>query len=146
MAVTADQMATLRAALTGDSEGYRDLHGRLDSTTMRSYHILVAAAFFEAMSRRFGESSTKADVVEFVARIRAQYDLADEIDPRTAERLILAAVADEEIDDIPDQSKADHYLILLIAFARDTGLTESKLDEFLNDSRVLARGWFPDGN
>lgn len=115
MVVTDDQVATLRAALTGDADGYRRLHSRLGSTTISGYHILVAAAFFEAASRRFGEEGTKADVVEFVGKIRARYDLTDEIDPRIAERLILATFTDEQINDIPDQAKADHYMTCLIA-------------------------------
>ena len=146
MVVSGDQVATLHAALTGDSDGYRRLHSGLDSAAMGGYHILVAAAFFEAASRRFGEKGTKADVVEFVGKIRAQYDLADEIDPRIAERLLLATFTDERIDDIPDQAKADHYITLLIALIKSAQLSASELDEFLQESRRLADEWLSDGS
>lgn len=146
MPVTGDQVATLRAALTGDSDGYRRLRGSLDPATIGGYHILVAAAFFGAASRKFGEGGTKTDVVEFVGKIRAQYDLADEIDPRIAERLILATFTDEQISDIPDQAKADHYITLLIATIKDAQLSEAELDALLETSRRLANEWLSDGS
>jgi hypothetical protein len=138
--VTADQVATLRAALTGDSDGYRRLYASLDPVAMDSYHIFYAAAFFEAASKRFN-GATSADVLTFVADIRAQYDLAQDIDPRVAERLVLATFTDEQIADIPDQVKAEHYLILLIALIKQADLSGSDLDVFLADARKLADEW-----
>jgi hypothetical protein len=143
MPVTADQVATLRAYLAGDFDSHKRLFGQLDRTAAQAgYTALLTAAFFEAVDRRFAQSGTPADVVEFVADIRARHlKDADEIDPRAAERLILAILTDEEVDDLDTSTKVSTQVILLYALISDARLDEPGLDGFLAEARKLADEW-----
>jgi hypothetical protein len=139
MPVTDDQVAALRAYLEGDVERHDALHERVDPA---GYAELLVAAFFEAADRRFGTNGTKADVVAFVAELRSRTGrLADAIDPRTAERLIMAVIADEEIADIDDRTKGGLYGLLLAALIGDARLSDSELDEFMAGARGIADHW-----
>lgn len=143
MTVTADQMATLRAFLARDFDRYEQLYEQLDPAEARSgYTALIAAAFIEAVERRFGEGSTDTDVVEFVAVARAQFDeTGDRIDPRAAERMIRAVYTDEEINDLDTRTVVETEVILLTALVSDEGLDDAGIDEFLAKARKLADAW-----
>jgi hypothetical protein len=143
MAVSADQVATLRAFLARDFDNYERLYAQLDRSTAKSgYTALIAAAFIEAVDRRFGEGSTDADVVEFVASARARFDESgDEIDPRAAERMIRAVYTDEEIDDLDTDTVVGTEVILLAALVADEEFNDAALDEFLAKARKLADEW-----
>jgi hypothetical protein len=143
MPVTADQVATLRAYLAGDFDSHKRLFGQLDRAAAQTgYMALLTAAFFEAVDRRFAENGTTADVIDFVANVRARHLRdADEIDQRTAERLILAIFTDEEIDDLDAETKVNAQIILLFALIAEERFDDSALDEFLAEARKLADDW-----
>jgi hypothetical protein len=143
MSVTADQVATLRAYLAGDFDSHKRLFGQLDRTAAKTgYTALLTAAFFEAVDRRFAQDGTTADVIEFVADVRARHlKDADEIDPRAAERLILAIFTDEEVDDLDTETKVSTQIILLYALITDARLDDAGLDGFLAEARKLADEW-----
>lgn len=140
MAVTADQVATLRAYLKGDFGEYERLVDQLDSeAAQQGYSALLAAAFFKAIDRRFAKDGTEADVVEFVATVRARSDrLSDSIDPRTAERLIRAVYTDENIDDLDGEAAISTQFILLGALVVEEQLDEVEIDRLLAEARALA--------
>src|SRR5262245_22549732 len=102
MTVAADQVATLRALLTGDVEGHKRAFEKLDREAAKTgYTALLAAAFAEAVGRRFLDGGTKSDVVALIGNLRTRTEeLADSIEPRTAERLVLSVFTDENIDDL----------------------------------------------
>jgi hypothetical protein len=143
MPVTADQVATLRTYLAGDFDSHKRLFGQLDRTAAKTgYTALLTAAFFEAVDRRFAQDGTTADVVEFVADVRARHlKDADEIDPRAAERLILAIFTDEEVNDLNTETKVSTQIILLYALITDARLDDAGLDGFLAEARKLADEW-----
>ncbi|MEV0404380.1 hypothetical protein [Actinoallomurus sp. NPDC050550] len=142
MKVTGDQVAALRPVLTGDVAAHERLYSRLDPASKNNYGVLIVAAFFEAAYRKFGKGGTPSDVAEFVKRARARSDdLATSIDPRVAERLILATFTDEQIDDISDELKGGHYILLLAGLIADFNLSDSGLEAFLDDARKLADEW-----
>jgi hypothetical protein len=141
--VTDEQAATLRAYLTGDPDRYAELHARLDrGQDATAYTALIIAAFFEAVDRRFAKNGTTGDVIDFVAGLRARSDrLGQEIDPQTAERLIRAALTDEDISDLTDQVKGRVYPVVLTALVADEHLDDAQLDAFLTEARQLANRW-----
>jgi hypothetical protein len=143
MPVTADQVATLRAYLAGDFDSHKRLFGQLDRTAAKTgYTALLTAAFFEAVDRRFAQNGTTTDVVEFVADVRARHlKDADDIDPRAAERLILAMFTDEDVDDLDTETKVSTQIILLYALITDARLDDAGLDGFLAEARKLADEW-----
>lgn len=68
-------------------------------------------------------------------------ELADRIDPRTAERLIRAAISDENIDDISTEVSFRTQLILLAGLIGDEHLDDEGLDRVLTEARKLAEQW-----
>ncbi|GAA4983517.1 hypothetical protein [Actinopolymorpha pittospori] len=82
-AVTAEQVAALRALLAGDLEEHVRLRDQLDrEAAATGYTALLAAAFFEAVDRRFGQDGASADMAAFVSDVRSRTTAAAEsIDP-----------------------------------------------------------------
>lgn len=144
MTVSGNQVETLQAALAGDSDKYHRLNNQLDPAARTGFNVLIASAFFKAAYRKFSKNSNSSSVVEFVGSLRTNYDLVEEINPDIAERLLLATFTDAQIDDIDDQTKGEHYLILLIALIKEAELSGTELDAFLSDARGLADRWLAD--
>jgi hypothetical protein len=140
MAVTDLQVATLRAQLAGDLEEHRRLLTRFDEKSDgRPYVTLTNAAFFEAADRRFGSSTTADDIIQFVADVRARSErIRDSLDPRVAERVLLAAVTDADISDLDPREVRSTQRILLNALIVDENLDAADLDAFLATARGLA--------
>jgi len=143
MVVTDAQLAALRAQLAGNLEEHKRLFAQLDPIAARTgYRALVTAAFCKAVEQRFATDSSADDVIEFVGDVRYRTDrTADEIDPRTAERLILAVYTDEPIGDLDPKASFGTQILLLAALTADAQLDDAGLDEFLADARKLADQW-----
>jgi hypothetical protein len=143
MLVTADQAAALRAQLAGQLDEHRRLLAALDPAAFEGgYQALVASAFCLAVNLRFPQGVTTADAIDFVGKVRSVSDqIADRIDPRTAERIILRVRTDEEIADIPRRASLEHQILLLTAFLAELDLDDARLDEFLAQSREFANRW-----
>jgi hypothetical protein len=143
MPVTDDQVAALKAYLSGDFHQYERIHGRLDPVAAKTgYSALLTATFFEAVDRRFAKGGTAADVVEFVGAVRARSEeFATELDPRVAERLIRAMLTDEDVDDIDVDTKVNSQFLLLYPLVEDQRLDDAGLDELLAEARKLADEW-----
>lgn len=143
MPITDDQVAVLRAYLADDLDEYKQRYARLDDPEARNgYALLLAAAFFKAVNRRFADHGTLADVIEFVASVRTRsIALAESVDPRSAERLICAALTDEDVSDLDDRVKGGLYVVVLAALIGEEGYSVTGLDEFLAEARKIAERW-----
>ncbi|WP_344954328.1 hypothetical protein [Actinomadura miaoliensis] len=143
MAVTDQEVAVLRAHLARDFEEYERLWPQLDrGAAARGYTALIAAAFFEAVDRRFSGQLNKADVVEYVGEVRARFDeQGTEIDPLAAEVMIRAALGDEVDADLDDETVISTQLFVLTALVLDEELDGAALDEFLAEARKTADHW-----
>ncbi|MFC7623081.1 hypothetical protein [Microlunatus sp. GCM10028923] len=140
MKFTEDVVASLRAFLRVDIAEY-DRSGELLTPPEREARgALLVAAFVVASEKRFGHAGT-SEIVDFVARLRSRTEeMADLIDPRTAERLISAAATEGSVDDISTYEKGTHYGPLLAAMVVEESLTDDELDDFLSESLELAKG------
>lgn len=142
MAVTDEQVAALRAYLTGDLGQYERLVDQLDPEAARTgYSALLAAAFFEAVDRRFVNSGTTADVAKFVGDVRAKSERLSKIDPLTAERLIRHSLGEGSIADLDNETVISNQFLLLGALIVDEQLNEAGLDQFLAEARTVADEW-----
>ena len=143
MAVSDAQVATLRAQLAGHLDEHLRLLEQIDTASDRkAYSALVVASFCEAVERRFGQAGTTADVVDFVADVRATSDeAARKIDPHSAERLIRAVYTDQDVSEVSPDQKKELYVLLLPALIGDEQFDEVQLDGFLANSRRLADQW-----
>lgn len=141
MAVTADQVATLRAYLSGDIEEFHRLSRSLDRSRAGtvSYAALITAAFVKAVERRFNEQTPRSEVIDFVADIRSRNaDVADELDPDKAKRLIMAVIADDNVDDMSGNERIGLQMIILAGLVADERFGEAEREEFLEKSRAFA--------
>lgn len=127
----------MRAQLAGDHAEYERLWEQLDRESAKiGYPALITGAFLEAVERRFSKASTNSDVIEFVSEVRSRSDeLGEKINPRTAERLILAVYTDEEIDDLDANSVIRTQILLLAALVADEQFNDTELDEFMAKAR-----------
>jgi hypothetical protein len=134
------QVATLRAYLAGDQPQYNQLLAQLDRRAdSLGYNALVTAAFVEAVERKFGKTSTHADVVDFVADLRSRTDYAAEaVDPRAAERLILEILGQATTDGIDSRTASNAKLLILAGLVADEKLDGARLDEFTAKARKMA--------
>jgi len=140
MPVTDDQVAVLRALLADDQDLYKELYARLDrDRDSGGYVAMVNGAFARAVQRRFGTPHQPADVIEFVADARSRSDrLAQEIDARIAERVILMVLGEGSVADVSKTTLASTQLLLLGALVADEHFDDAGLDAFLASSRKLA--------
>lgn len=143
MAITAEEVATLRAYLKSDFAEHDRLHAQLDPVAAQTgYSALISAAFVEAVERRFAPSGSASEVIEFVAEVRSRSEgLSEDIDQRVAECLILAVYTEEEIDDIDGKKRLATQFLLLTALILDEQLDDAGLDDFLDKARALAEQW-----
>jgi hypothetical protein len=102
--------------------------------------MLATAAFCVATERRFPAGSTARDVIEFVGDARSRTESLEAVDPRVAERVILAVASDEDLDDIDPKTSFETRL-LLAAMTADQHYDAAGLEEFLTEARKLADQW-----
>jgi|SRR5215211_2115827 len=140
MAVTDEQVAAMRAILMGNVDEHTRLAQQFDDNNgWEAYSTLLAAAFYEAVDRRFGKSHTLADVIQFVADARTRFDESgQDVDSRAAERLVLAVLGEGSVDDLDDSTVARTQMVLLADLVAQANLDDNGLDEFLSYSRKLA--------
>lgn len=142
MPVTEQQVAPLRAQLAADIDEHRRLFAQLsDDEINREYRLLATAAFCVATERRFPAGSVLSDVIEFVGDARSRTESMAAVDPRIAERLILAIVSDEDIDDIDPKTGFETQLLLLAVMTADARYDAAGLEDFLTEARKLADAW-----
>jgi hypothetical protein len=140
MPVSDRQAATMRALLEGHIDEHKRLLASLDrKADALGYSALVTAAFHNAIDLRFSRDSTLDEVTEFVAQVRSHSEeLRDEVDPRTAERVIIAAVGGGDVSELSSAESNKFALILLAELVIDAHYDEAGMDEFVVKARALA--------
>lgn len=89
MTVSDDQVAAIREYLSGNQDEFRRLNGSLDRSKegLRAYGCFITGAFFEAVTLRFNDQTSRAEVIDYVADLRSRSDnVAEELDPDRAPR------------------------------------------------------------
>jgi hypothetical protein len=140
VAVSAQPVAALRAQLSGNGAEHRRLFREFKGRDDRiGYSALVHAAFLEAVGCRFTKDSTAADVVRYVADVRSRFDeVANAVDPRVGEQLVLEALGKGTTDGADTRTSATAMQFLLTALVADEGLDSAALDEFIARARKTA--------
>jgi hypothetical protein len=89
-----------------------------------------------------GVIAAPAEIVEFVGQVRTRSDrIADELDPRAAERLILHALGEGSIEGLDEETVAGTQMLVLAALIADEHLDDAGLDEFMAEVRAVAEEW-----
>jgi hypothetical protein len=140
MPVTDQQAATLHAQLAGNLDEHKRLLAGLDNKADGlGYSALLTAAFHNAVDLRFTRDSTLDEVTDFVADVRARSErLRDALDPRVAERVIVAAVGGDYVHDLDPAESSMMKMVLLTALVADMHLDDAGLDEFIAKARAFA--------
>jgi hypothetical protein len=139
MVVTDEQVAAMRAYLVDDQQESERLIGHLEqSGRLDGFSALFGSAFFDAVNRRFAPTWTVAEVVRFVATVRAHH-IEDPglLDPLDAERLIRTALGDGSVDDLDDETRSAQ-MILLPALIREEQPNLVALEDILTQARERA--------
>lgn len=142
MPVTNEQVATLRAQMLGDHEQYEQGFRQLATPADHAgYAALVAATFIIATERHFDGPVTRADLIRYVADVRARVPSASEnIEPKAAEQLLYEALTDDPFSGDPEVN-GTNQIILLAALLSDAQLTVDQLDALLAEARAIADEW-----
>lgn len=144
MAVTDKQAAALRGQLAAAQSGKRRRRPARIDPGGKAYPALIAAAFAQAAERRFA-GPRDPGIILFVGEVRsADSGLASRLDPRIAERLIRAAVCDDEIggvDDVGSEVSFWMQLALLRGLIAGERLDDEGLDRVVGQARKLADEW-----
>lgn len=144
MAVTDQQVASLRAFLTAQSEQDAERAGQTLRQLARSGAAegigeLIYAAFVVATRRKFAPRWTLADVVHYVAHLRARNaEDTNELDPAAAENQLRIALGEQIAPHPSEEDRGTAQFILLLELTHDLRLTPSELDELLGQARTLA--------
>jgi hypothetical protein len=146
MAVTDQQVSVLRALMGCDAEGYGRLLAGLDRDADKvGFAALLGCCFYEAVDRRFvtdGRIADASEVIEFVGEARAgSVELANGLDARVAERVILFGLGEGSLDDVNGSTYIHTQLLILAALAADERLDDSALDAFMARVRTRADDW-----
>jgi hypothetical protein len=141
--VTDEQVAALRAALTGDTDTFDRLGGPSGLDYGDAFPVLMATAFILASRRRFGRGWSTADVIRFVGEVRLGYDAEDGyIDPDAAEQLLLAALRDKSLPaGIGGEARGSAQFALLNSMVSDEYPESHHLDALLQEARQMADQW-----
>lgn len=141
MAVSADQVATVRAFLSGDGETFERLNGELDRSKegRTAYATLITATFARAVQRRFNAKTPRSEIIDYVADVRSRSDnVAAKLDPDRAERMIMTIIGDENVDDLDSNERIQVAMFLIAGLVADANFDEAELEAFLERSRSLA--------
>lgn len=143
MPITDHQVSILRAQLAGQQDEHLRLAKELSREEANTeYAALVAAAFIEAVERRFikdGITADESEVIDFVAQVRSIDDeMTETIDPQIAESLILHLLEKGTVVDADKDKKFGHQIVLLASLVGEEQFTDAELDAFLADARSLA--------
>jgi hypothetical protein len=138
--ITAQPIAALRAQLSGHVAEHKRLIKEFSDRDDRvAYSALVHAAFMEAVSRRFTRQSTASDVVEYVADVRSRADeIANAVDPRVGERLILEVLGKGTTYDIDTRTSSTAMLFILTALVADEEHNNATLEQFIAKAKKTA--------
>jgi hypothetical protein len=134
----------IRALLIDDMETFRRLNADVDSDEKKFFAALLGAAFFKAVNDKFGQDHTVADVIEFVADIRAKYPTVREaVSAEDAERVLRAALGEEDItQSMSAYAKGGARTAMLVVIVRDSGFSVDEIDALIDDSAREVQSYF----
>jgi hypothetical protein len=143
------QMDVLKALVTLQGEKYGRLIDEMveieGPEVNRRHSILLGAAMFEATEKRFfrnGKVAPKSEIISFVAEVRSRNDrAAEELHPTLAERVLLGALGEDDIEDLDGETFIMMETMLVAVLVADEEYTEEELDAFLRLVRRTADDW-----
>ncbi|MGX7675575.1 hypothetical protein [Plantactinospora sp. DSM 117369] len=129
----------IRTLVRRDRAANDRIEAQLDASGWSGFPRFLAALFFLAVDRRFGETSSHADVIKFVAELRA--DLTNGgpgINAEAAETLI-SSILDPSVDyNIEQEMIGKIQAATVYKVLTEEHISDSDLDAFLTEAVELA--------
>jgi hypothetical protein len=140
MPVTEQQVAAVRAQLTGNrEEAVRLIREFTTREDLRGFFTLTSAAFTEAVELRFGQNGTREDAIRLVADVRSRSDwLSGSIAPDAAEAVLVSAFTHSDVPELDPDDLRGIFSTFLAAMINEVGLDDAQLDSFLTQARGMA--------
>lgn len=136
MAVTDKHVAILRGQLSAKGKRRRRA---LDLNSVGG--ALVAAAFAQAVERRF-DGADDLGIILFVGDVRAgDASAGTRLDPRIAEQMVRSALSEEDLPNLAVGVSFRVQMVLLMRLIADENLDDEGLDRVLAEARKLADEW-----
>lgn len=129
----------IRTLVRGDREANDRIEAQLDADGWEGFARFLAALFFLAVDRRFGEDAAPSDVIKFVAELRADLSRGGPaIDAEAAETLI-GSIIDPAVDYTIDQGMIGRIQAATVyKVLADADLTDAELAAVLAEAVQLA--------
>jgi hypothetical protein len=139
MNVTSTHTAALRALLAGDDSTLDRLTSNATAEDETVLAALAAASFLSVAREWFTADWTTADVIRFVARVRAHGHFGD-LNPGLAEALLKDALSTGRPYRPPGDDDTAYTQMALLRVL-NAELDERRLDHLISESKQQAHQW-----
>lgn len=137
--INPDLTEYVRTLVRGDYVANDEIEARLDANGWEGFPRFLAALFFVAVDRRFGESGDRSDVIKFVGELRAQLaDGGPHIQPEAAEELIFSIIDPSADYDLTQAMIGRVQAATVQKVLTDADLADAELDAVLAEAVALA--------
>lgn len=129
----------IRTLVRGENDANDQVEVLLDEDGWDGFPRFLAALFFLAVERRFDDHPEPAEVIKFVAELRADLSRGGpDIDAAAAETLIIS-ILDPSIDyTIQQEMIGKIQAATVYKVLADENPSDADLDAFLNEAALLA--------
>ncbi|MBF9127472.1 hypothetical protein I0C86_00450 [Plantactinospora sp. S1510] len=138
MTVKSDVVEFARTLIKGDFEANDRYEQKLDAEGWDDWPSFLSALFFLAVERRFQGRYDKAEVIRFVAELRAgATEGAAPLDPANAE-LLIKAVFDQSVQlDIAPAAMGHIQTLVAYRILSQEKLSDEHLNDLLDEARQI---------
>ncbi|WP_233604357.1 hypothetical protein [Micromonospora sp. HM5-17] len=138
MEIKPEMVDYLRTMIKGDLDANSRIEAQLDEKGWDDFPKLLGAVFFLAVDRQFGDDASAAEIVQFVAEMRAKAPVDPAvIDANAAETLIKSALDPALDHDVESEmiGRIQTLTIMHVLGAED--VSDDDLDDVLEEAVQL---------
>lgn len=139
MPTKSDLIEFVRTLVKGDFVTNDRYEHKLDAEGWDGWPQFLSALFFLAVDRRFHGRYDEAEVIRFVAELRAKTgEGGPSIDPSEAELLIKAVLEPSVEFDIAPQAMGEIETLVVYTILTEENLSDDDLDAVLREAQSIA--------
>jgi hypothetical protein len=138
MKISSDMVEYVRTMVQGDHEANSRFEAKIDEAGWDNFPKLLGAVFFFAVDHQFGGEATSADVMRFVAEMRAAAQVEPAvIDANAAEDLIHSALDPAITNDVEPEMAGRIQALTIMHILGSADFSEQDLDDLLEEAVQL---------
>jgi hypothetical protein len=139
MAIKTDLVHFVRTLVRRDVEANDQFERKLDDDGWEGWPYFLGAVFYLAVRLRFQGGPNDAEIIRFVADLRAEAGGVDPpIDPTDAETLIKAVFDPSLQVDLSAEVIGNLETLIAYTILHQENLSDEELDQILQEARVIA--------